>query len=249
MITYRTRWKRYVELWFDEPEPTHRCDVVVRHRALCRGRAGDNEDFYTLQVDLSETPDEIFSHFARNTRAQIRKSGELDDLRFEFIDHPTTDQLREFIDFYDAFARSKGMEPIPVARAEAYRVSGQFSLSRVANAYGALTWHANAAAGGYVSMMYSASHFRSGDDELRKLIGRANRRLHWEELQYFRGQGRRYYDFGGWYAGSTDEQKLSINRFKEEFGGKKVLEFTVTENRSLIAKALAALHAARTVTR
>ncbi len=33
-----------------------------------------------------------------------------------------------------------------------------------------------------------------------------------------------------------------INRFKEEFGGKKVLEFTVTENRSLLAKSLAAFH-------
>ncbi len=55
-------------------------------------------------------------------------------------------------------------------------------------------------------------------------------------------RGFRVYDFGGWYAGSTDVEKLMINRFKEEFGGQKVLEFTVTENRSLLAKSVAAIH-------
>lgn len=58
-------------------------------------------------------------------------------------------------------------------------------------------------------------------------------------------QGRLSYDFGGWYEGSSDQQKLLINRFKEEFGGKKALVFTITEERSLRAKLIAAVNGLR----
>jgi lipid II:glycine glycyltransferase (peptidoglycan interpeptide bridge formation enzyme) len=241
MVKYRTRWKRYLELWFDEPEPAEPCDVVVRYRAPSAGRAGHSEEFHSLQVDLTKAPDEIFSNFGRSTRTQIRRSIERDDIRFEFFEHPTVDQMDEFREFYEAFARSRGVDGFHPARAQAHRASGRFYLSRVVDSEGTLTWHAHVCGEDSVSLMFSASHFRSGDDDFRNLVGRANRRLHWEEFQRFRGEGRRVYDFGGWYAGGTDGQLLSINRFKEGFNGKKVLLFTVIENRSLLAKLAASL--------
>lgn len=242
MIEYRTRTKRYLELWFDEPEPSGRYDVVVRYRAPDPSPSGQNEEFYSLQIDLSQSLDDIFRGFAANTRADIRKSIEGDALRFELIDNPSHDQLREFIDFYDEFAREKGLGALHRTQIEAYRRSGSLSLNRVVSSERALTWHSNLRYRDQVGLVHSASHFRAGDDDLRRLIGRANRRLHWEELQHFRVKGFRVYDLGGWYAGSTDAQKLGINRFKKGFGGRKVLEYTVTENRSLFAKSLAALH-------
>ena len=243
MIEYRTLTKHYLELWFGEPEPPGcRHDVVVRHRAPERSPGGHCEEFYSLQIDISRGLDEIFHDFSRTTRAEIKKSIEGDALQFEFIDNPSVNQLKEFIDFYDEFARGKGMEILRRKQVEAYRRSGRFSLNRVFNSDRTLTWHSTLRYAEHVGLVHSASHFRAGDTELRKLISRANRRLHWEEFQHFRTSGCRVFDLGGWYAGSTDVQKLMINRFKESLGGMKVLEFTVTENRSLLAKSLAAIH-------
>jgi hypothetical protein len=208
---------------------------------LKRPVSGSCEAFYSLRIDLSETPETIYSCFTRNTRAQIRRSVESDQLRFDFFDEPTAGQMAEFKAFYDAFAQSKALEPMSPEYAEAHRLSGQCSLTRVRCGGEDLVWHANVAYGPHVGMKFSASQLRLAAPEERKLIGRANRRLHWEELKRFRAQGRRYYDFGGWYEGHTDEERLSINRFKEEFGGSKVLLFAGLENRTLVAKVTAAL--------
>jgi len=245
MVKYRTTWARYVELWFDEPEPPERFDVLVRHRALQPGPAGATSEFHSLQIDLARDRDEVLRSFARNTRAQIRKSIDEDGLRIEFFDRPTSALFEEFRIFYDAFATSKGLTPLATNRLRAYFESDCFSLSRVSTPDRTLVWHANVSYGRYITMMHSASLFRSGDDDFRKLVGRANRRLHWEEFGHFQDRGYEVFDFGGWYVGSTDPQKISINRFKGEFGGTQVLEFTVKENRSLVAKANATLQVAR----
>lgn len=246
MVEYKTRTKRYLELWFDEAEPGGRFDVVVRHRALQPSASGENEEFHSLHIDLTRESDDIFKDFARNTRAQIRKCTENDTgLSFEFVDRPTPALAAEFEAFYNEFALSKGLSPVPHTRLRAYFESDSVLLARALEGPRTLVWHVNVTAGPYATLMYSASQFRSGDEEFRKLVGRANRRLHWEELLHFKRAGLRTFDFGGWYAGSTDTARLSINRFKEEFGGTKVLEFSVTENRSLFAKTAAAVQRLR----
>jgi hypothetical protein len=243
---YRTRFKRHLELWFDEPEPTGRFDVVTRYYASVRGQRGKSTDFYTLKIDLTKSPDEIFRAFARNTRAQIRKSVDLDDFRFDFLERPGSAELDEFVAFYDAFADSKQLPRLHLPRVLGHLESGFLSLTRVVGQGRTLVWHANVRYQTHVGMMFSASHWRTEDSpESRKMIGRANRRLHWEELLHFKQQGHHSYDFGGWYEGSADQQKLLINRFKEEFGGKKALVFTITEERSLRAKLIAAVNGLR----
>jgi lipid II:glycine glycyltransferase (peptidoglycan interpeptide bridge formation enzyme) len=87
--------------------------------------------------------------------------------------------------------------------------------------------HACVVSDGRARMHQSSSHFRSSDDsELRRLIGRANRYLQWDDILYFKNMGLDYYDFGGWYGGGSDTEKLAINQFKESFGGEKQKEFT-----------------------
>lgn len=239
MIEYKTRFKRCLELWFDAPEPPGDFDVVVRYRSPRPGTRGTTTNFYTLQLDLSKSWDELFAGFDRNTRAQIKKSASLDELSIEFFDKPTKTDLDEFMDFYDQFAESKQLPPLYRARIHGHRDSGCLSLTRVMNEGKALTWHANVQYGSHVGMMFSASHFRSEDSpEMRKMIGRANRRLHWEELQHYKAQGCMVYDFGGWYEGTTDKQRLLINQFKEGFGGTQVLAYTSEEQRTALAKVI-----------
>jgi hypothetical protein len=237
MIEYNTRLVRWAELWFGEPEIPGRFDAVIHHRSPVRSKAGRCTDFFTLQVDLRKSIDELFAAVSRNTRAQIRKSTEVDEFRFDFIDHPSVSEIESFIAFYDEFADATNLPRVQRARLYGLLKSGSLSLSKVSTPTRTMTWHANMSRDAHVGLLFSASHFRSEDSpEMRKAIGRANRRLHWEEFLRYKKQGLETYDFGGWYDGVSDSRKLSINRFKEEFGGTRVLTFTIVEDRRFRAK-------------
>ena len=75
-------------------------------------------------------------------------------------------------------------------------------------------------------LIYSASIRRqTTETPLKALIGRANCFHTWHDILRFQRQGIETYDFGGWYGGTENAEKLRINRFKESFGGKVVPEF------------------------
>jgi len=54
----------------------------------------------------------------------------------------------------------------------------------------------------------------------------------------FKAAGVRRYDFGGWYAGSADIERLHINRFKEGFGGHVIGYFTCELGVTLLGKSV-----------
>ena len=91
--------------------------------------------------------------------------------------------------------------------------------------------------------MHSASFFRLGDPGEAALVSRANRLHHWADIQRFREEGLAIYDFGGWYTGREDSEKLRVNRFKESFGGQAVHEYSA--DRANTWKGVAALGARR----
>ena len=99
--------------------------------------------------------------------------------------------------------------------------SGALSLTRIADPTGdTLVWHGYHCSSQRATLLYSASI--SGDRESsaqRTLVGRANRYQHWMDMLSFKAKGLSIYDLGGCYEGTEDQKRLSINRFKEEFGG------------------------------
>ena len=58
----------------------------------------------------------------------------------------------------------------------------------------------------------------------------------------YKEQGLKYFDFGGWYPGTTDQARLKINDFKRGFGGQVVREYEC--ERILSLKGWLVLHAA-----
>ena len=84
----------------------------------------------------------------------------------------------------------------------------------------------NYRAEGRARLFQSASSFRELDSSsMRSLTGRANRFQHWHDMLRFKEGGVVSYDFGGWYEGREDQERLRINSFKEEFGGQVVKAF------------------------
>ena len=86
-------------------------------------------------------------------------------------------------------------------------------------------------------LLYSASHFRGTDDTAaRNLIGRANRLLHWHEIESLHEQRYLQYDLGGIPIDDSDPAKNAIARFKREFGGTEVTEYNGYRANSLLGR-------------
>jgi lipid II:glycine glycyltransferase (peptidoglycan interpeptide bridge formation enzyme) len=88
-----------------------------------------------------------------------------------------------------------------------------------------------------IRLLYSASHFRGTEDtEERNLVGRANRFLHWSEIQSAQEAGFELYDLGGLPINHNDPAKNAIARFKSEFGGTPILEYNGYTSRNPIVR-------------
>jgi FemAB family len=244
MITYRSRWLQYAEVWLDEPDPGADIDVLYRFRAPAPVDGAQNEAFHTLLIDLTRDEQELLAGYHRSARSDIKRAESGGDFRCEVIGNPGSREFGAFVAFYDEFAHGKGLPPLSAGRLELHRSNGTLTLSRVASQGEVLVWHASIRFATTATLNSSASLYRGKEAEFRSMVGRANRLLHHRDMLYFKANGCSAYDFGGWYDGSSDEEKLGINQFKEKFGGVKNLSYNVVQYRTRRAKLLKAIRKA-----
>jgi hypothetical protein len=243
MIRYRKARLQVAEFFFDERETAAQADIV-RYQFRPEPIAGcRSHDFHSLCLDLSRDAAALFGAMHKETRYEIRRAGG-DGLVHEFAVCPDAPFLAAFYAFYDRFADSRQLLRVNRARVEALAAHGMFTLSRIAAADGqTLVWHAYLRSGARACLKHSASFFRESEKNRAALVSRANRFHHWADIERFRAEGLAIYDFGGWYAGREDAEKLRVNRFKESFGGEAVHEYSA--DRANTWKGAAALGARR----
>jgi lipid II:glycine glycyltransferase (peptidoglycan interpeptide bridge formation enzyme) len=219
----------YGEVWFgEEPAPDAGVDIVqyrFRSEPVANARA---TPLLSMVTDLSPEEEEIAGRFGKDCRYKIRRADTKDGVRLEFTAEPER-RLAEFADFFDAFAKQKGHSPCDRHWLEAACEAGQLALSVALRGEEALVWHAHVLCGTTAGLQYTASHFRGQNNDFRALVGRANRWLHWKDMQKFRSMGFSRYDWGGLFADESTPECAGINRFKRDFGGEeiRVYEYTV----------------------
>ncbi len=226
MIVQKKKSLRIAEFWADERAESVHVDLVrwfqqpeALPEMFCR-------KFFTILIDLTRDEEQIFAAIKKDTRYEIRRAESKDNLTCEML-IPDADALSAFCDYYDHFARQKAQALIDRSWLKLLMDAEALRLSRIRNAEGDnLVWHSYHWANRRATLLNSASLFRESDDAARRqLIGRANRLLHWQDMLSFKAAGAERYDLGGWYDGSTNEQRLKINHFKEEFGGEVVKNY------------------------
>lgn len=227
MVKYRKHGLRMAELWLDQPivRPAH-CDVLLLQQYSQVPDDAYRTRFHSLKIDLTLSEDEVMRGLNRNTMYEVRRSKAKDGVECVH-DMLATDQTCEaFRNFYDEFAKAKELPLTAMNELLARAADGALRFSRAMRHGAPIVWHVHAVTRDGVSLLHSASLFRQSDDgELRTVIGRANRQLHWCDMLFFKAEGKRTYDFGGWYAGSEDQDLLRVNQFKEGFGGTRVDQF------------------------
>lgn len=217
-----------MDLYFDEVPPTgSKADLVRFNQFSSPPRDGFYTAVHTILLDLSRPADELFSNFASETRYKIRRA-EKDPVAYSSIDPVDRNQTDTFADFYDHHAGIKGLPKVSRKRLAILTERRVLTLSFVRDAAGnILVANTFLRTARRVRGLQLAVGFRaSADPSRRALIGRANRYARWMDILHFQKRGLEQFDFGGWYPGTTDQELLRVNGFKEEFSGTVVQEFS-----------------------
>lgn len=225
-ITNAGRWVSVTEAWFGRPAGGVGGDLMIARQWPAADWRGSVAEKHTLLVDLTAEQSEWLLAYKKDTQYQVRRAEAKDGLGFELVAAADAAAIAAFGDFYDAFAAQKGLPLCDRAYLAQAAEVGALVLSWASQDGAPLVAHSYITSQGRARLLQSASLFRaSADSGQRSMIGRANRWLHFKDMVALKAANCRTYDFGGWYAGSTDTQKLQINAFKEEFGGKVAREF------------------------
>jgi hypothetical protein len=227
MIIYATRWLRRGKVWFDDQPTDIKVDVIryVHRKEPVVG--AQNREVHTLVVDLRKTPADLLAAMTKDTRYEIRRAADKDKTTYRCWHIDMAESLARFVEFYNRAAALKNIPPAPAAYLKVLADAGVLDLSTAVDMGGKeLVWHAYYRGPRRVQLLHSGSIFREmTDNSFRNLIGRANRYLHWQDMLRFKDASLLAYDFGGWYAGNSQQEFLRVNQFKEEFGGAVVREF------------------------
>ena len=177
---------------------------------------------------------------SKDTRRKIRRAMQKDPLRVAGSVQPSSAAVDEFSDFYDRFASAQSVSPAFRPRLHALANQGNLVLTTATDEDGAvLVQHAYVAARARSYMLYSASVLaQSADSDVRNLIGRANRYLHWHDIRLFRDRGYDLYDFGGLDVTGRSDKTAGIAQFKRGFGGEVRPVYSSTSPRSLLGTAV-----------
>jgi hypothetical protein len=227
---------RIVDLYFDEPVPVLKGVDIIRYNQAGSPIVGAAcTPFSTIAIDLSKSEDELRSNLKSHNRYKIRRASEKDDLVYEYSNDGNWDAILRFADHFDRCAALKHLGEVSRERLRILAENRALDLSFVSNKSGDLL-----AASSYlltptrIRGLYAAAAFRTTTDQsLRTIIGRANRYLYWRDILRFKEAGILIFDFGGYYTGNEDEERLRVNVFKAEFGGQVLHEFNCQQATSL----------------
>lgn len=253
MHIYKSRFLVRGEVWFDQEPVQSPVDWI-----LYRQRSRPVPDtrwkyFFTRVLDLTQSSKTLLEQMSKSTTYKIRRARDKDGIICECLNPARAEGLDTFERAYNGFAATKGLPLLDRLLLEPLAERGFLDLSVAKNPEGKpLAYHAYYEDASRSCLLHAVSlHQTVSDSTIRNAMGRANRHLFWSDIMRHQERGLKIFDFGGWYPGSTDQELLDINQFKEGFGGKVVREYNCEQILSLkgwvVLKATALLNAARHV--
>ena len=224
MIVSQGRFCRLATVYFDEEPAPVDVDIIHYIQRSAPVPGSYHSVFCTIVVDLNREPDVLLAAMHRNTRNEIRHGMRKGLRHFAWSDNRAA--LEHACDFYDRFAGLKGLPPADRRYLRLLVQAGHLDVSVVRDGDRELVWHAYYRTPQRVLNLISASLFMAHADAAeRALIGIANRYHTWMDMLMYKQAGMAIFDQGGWYDGTTDQEKLRINNFKERFGGTIIRNF------------------------
>lgn len=213
------------KIWFDSVPKTAFATRYIQSSGNMDVPCMTRHPFHTLTVDILQAEESILSGCTPNCRNEIRKGKKM-GLDFYAGPPKVADEI-----FIHQFLSKKELGSFN----RAYLVEPQ-AVVCMASLHGVrLATHLYFASSqvGRARLVYSAvadPAFITIQSEVspQRLIGIANRFLHFSSMLYFKMQGLKVYDFGGIGLEESNPKIKGINEFKRSFGGTLVTEYNYT---------------------
>lgn len=165
----------------------------------------------TVQIDLTQDMETIMNGIKSNFRNEIRRASR------EGIVFDESMTVADFVDYYNDFADKRGLKRISqkaVTKYPKFYILTARYGEQVLSAHVSFTDEEDKK----VFLLFSASN-RLDEGIDKKMVGFANKFLHYEEFRYFKDAGYAVYDFSGFSDDPNDTEKYGIGQFKTSFGG------------------------------
>ncbi len=228
MFVYRSRFLRRGEVWFDaEPAAGTGVDWIY-HRQRSRPLANHrSKPFHTRLIDLRPAPSGLLAAMDPRTVAKITDAQDKDKLRCEPCDTRDPKLMDEIEERWNRFALAQNTPRLERAWLEPFRAAGALDVVAARDRSGTvLVHHVVLLTPGRARQLIAIAPYQPVPDMAwRNAVSRANCLVHWHNFTAYRQRGIDWFDFGGWYRGTTDITLLGINAFKKSFGGTVVEEF------------------------
>ncbi len=201
-----------------------------------KGRFRGWQEYHTCMNDLTRSEEEMLAAVNKAVRYQFRRS-EKDQIEIRFYTKKEIGQSPElmetFADIYERMYQSKGSDTkLNVSAIQKYLEADGILFSAVWHEGEMIVFHSYICDAADARLLHSASCFREESAD-QSMIGRANKRLHWEDILYFKKKGLLRYDWGGI---SDFDNPNGIDEFKLKFGGDKITYYNVFAGNTLLGK-------------
>lgn len=186
-------------------------------------------------INLEQDIDLIYQNFSKNIKNETNKCKKNDEPFFEYVSKCNNEIIDDFIKKYQSFAEDKSCAAIKNVIEEVYNSHLNFAnkncliISKIGSnkmSKKHIIFHTylideNSKT---VRLLASISNYRHLKIEDKKIIGRLNRLLHFEDIKYFKDLGYYIYDFGCVNLTAKDGDGKNIADFKLGFS-KKFLKY------------------------
>ncbi len=227
VIRYKKNGLKIVDIWFpDKSWKEIKADIIRIHCMEEKENAIDKKYIShqnSLFTNLTQSEEELMNGILNKTlRYDIRRSYK-DNFDIQYYNGnqllENKNLLYEFKQCYDQMFQEKGKNVCMNLNAiRNYAIQNALILSVVYLDKKPIVFHSYVDGKNRVRFFHSCSTFRS-DAEHATIIGRANKRLHWEDWLYFKSKGYEKYDWGGIFSFTSED---GIDQFKKAFGGMNV---------------------------
>jgi hypothetical protein len=185
---------------------------AVYHLKTEENMFGIKEFSHTIELDLLQDRQTIFSNFSKAYRQQVRKAEE-DGILIE-----TNNDIDVFVDFFNDFAAKKGTYSTSKKRILEKKECLEISFAKYeCNIIAAQSYLVDKEK--KIVRHYQTANKRFDEHINKNFVGQANKYLLVTNLIRFKQEGYEIFDFGGYAANTTNESLKGINNYKLRFGG------------------------------
>lgn len=166
----------------------------------------------TATIDLTQSMDELLANMNSTTRNEVRRAQKENIVAEQVHDNAA------FVSYYNAFAKEKGLPTINESHLAKY--GNNLMLTQARFNEHILSMHATMIDDEehIAGLLYSCST-RLDESVDKKMVGWANRYLHYKEFEMLKGLGMTRYEWCGVCMDPDKPERYSIGQFKLKIGG------------------------------